>query len=151
MALTISEGDMFAEPVSEMLTDSNNCMGVSGAGLALAFKRRFPEYQRAYAQACIQGEIQLGKIWVYETGSMLPPRWIVSFPTIHHWRDTADAANIEQGLRDYRRVIEELSPASVSVPALGCGIAGGDWTEIKELIAEHLSDLEADVRVFQPK
>ena len=150
MSLSIVNGDMFAEPVSEMLTDANNCIGVSGAGLALAFKQKFPQYQKAYAQACHDGLVKLGSVWVYEMASMLPPRWIVSFPTIHHWRDTAEAANIEQGLRHYRRVIEELKPASVSVPALGCGLAGGDWTEIKGLIEEHLGGLETEIKLFAP-
>lgn len=150
MALTITEGDMFADPVSEMLTDANNCVGVSGAGLAFAFKQRFPEYQRAYAEACSRGEVQLGKVWVYETASMLPPRWIVSFPTIRHWRDSVNIDDIDRGLRHYRLVIEELNPASVSVPALGCGLAGGDWAEVRELIAEHLGGLEAEIRAFEP-
>ena len=150
MTLRIVEGDIFADPVSEMLTDANNCLGVSGAGLALAYKERFPEYQRAYAKACVDGLVKLGKVWVYETASMLPPRWIVSFPTIHHWRDIAYPADIEDGLKHYRRVIEELKPASVSVPALGCGLAGGDWAEIKELIEEHLGGLEPEIKIFAP-
>lgn len=151
MAVEIVDGDIFGEPVSDMLTDAVNCRGVSGAGLALAFKKRFPAYQKAYAEAAKTGNVRLGKVWVYETSSLMAPRWIVSFPTVHHWNDTADPAIIKKGLQHYRRVIEESNPRSVSVPALGCGLGGADWDIVSETIQECFEGLDANIKLFMPR
>lgn len=46
-----SDGDIFEVP-SDMLVNPVNCKGVSGKGLALAFKRKFPICQAKYEEVC---------------------------------------------------------------------------------------------------
>ena len=142
---------MFDEPMSDMLTDAVNCLGISGAGLALAFKKMFPEYQSAYAEAARNGDVNLGSVWLYETGFLSPPFWIVSFPTIYHYNDITDTASIAKGIQHYRTIIEEVKPGTVSIPALGCGLAGGDWNTISRIIIDGLNGLDCDVKLFKPR
>ena len=47
-------GDLLAAD-SEALVNSVNCVGVMGRGVALAFKRRFPDNFKAYKAACAIG------------------------------------------------------------------------------------------------
>ena len=77
-------GDLF-EADSEALVNSVNCVGVMGRGVALAFKRRFPDNFKAYKAACDRGELQPGRMFVFETGELMPRR-IINFPTKRHWR-----------------------------------------------------------------
>ena len=49
--LKYKTGDIFSEDV-EALVNSVNCVGVMGRGIALQFKRMFPENFKAYAAAC---------------------------------------------------------------------------------------------------
>ena len=44
-------GDLFSEDV-DALVNSVNCVGVMGRGIALQFKKAFPENFKAYANAC---------------------------------------------------------------------------------------------------
>ena len=82
---------------SEALVNAVNCVGVMGRGVALAFKRTFPANYKAYKAACDRGELQPGRMFVFETGEMMP-RLIINFPTKRHWRARSRLADIEAGL-----------------------------------------------------
>ena len=78
-------GDIFAEDV-EALVNSVNCVGIMGRGIALQFKKAFPKNFKAYADACKLNEVQPGRMFVFETGELANPRYIINFPTKRHWR-----------------------------------------------------------------
>ena len=89
-------GDLLAAD-SEALVNSVNCVGGMGRGVALAFKRSFPDNFKAYKSACDWGELQTGRMFVFETGELMP-RLIINFPTKQHWRARSRLADIEAGL-----------------------------------------------------
>ena len=92
-------GDIFEEDV-EALVNSVNCVGVMGRGIALQFKNRYPENFKAYAQACKRDEVKPGRMFIYESGTMTNPRYIINFPTKRHWRGKSRMEDIETGLSD---------------------------------------------------
>ena len=63
-----------------------NCVGIMGRGIALQFKKAFPENFKAYANACRREEVRPGQMLVFETGNLGNPRYIINFPTKRHWR-----------------------------------------------------------------
>ena len=69
----------------EALVNTVNCVGVMGRGIALQFKKSFPENFEAYAAACKRNEVQPGQMFVFETGQLFP-NYIINFPTKRHWR-----------------------------------------------------------------
>ena len=73
------------EPV-EALVNSVNCVGVMGRGVALAFKKAFPENFKAYAAACQRKEVRPSAMFVFETGRIFGPKYIINFPTKQHWK-----------------------------------------------------------------
>lgn len=139
------ESDMFADGC-EALVNTVNCVGVMGRGIALAFKEKFPENFKAYKKACDSQEVVPGKVFVYDTGSLLGPRWILNFPTKRHWRGGSRLADIEDGLVDLKRVIVEKKIKSVSVPPLGCGLGGLDWNVVRPMIERELEGV-SELRV----
>ena len=72
-------GDLLAEK-ADALVNTVNCVGHMGAGIALQFKNAWPENYRAYAAACRDGEVQPGRMFVFETHQLAPPRYIINFP-----------------------------------------------------------------------
>ena len=74
--------------------------GDIGKGVALQFKKAFPENFRAYAKACQRDEVRLGSMFVFETGTLTNPRTIINFPTKHHWRGNSRIEAIDAGLKD---------------------------------------------------
>ena len=128
-----------------------NCVGVMGKGLALQFKRAFPGNFEAYVSACMSGDVRLGRMFTCETGSLTVPRFVVNFPTKHHWRDRSALKDIDNGLRHLVAVIKELNIRSLAVPALGCGLGGLSWREVKQSILRELGGLQdVEVTVYEP-
>src|SRR5260370_20412203 len=68
------------------LINTVNCAGIMGRGLALQFKNAFPRNFASYAAACKRNEVQPGRMFVFETGELTTPRYIINFPTKRHWR-----------------------------------------------------------------
>ena len=143
-------GDIIGEN-AEALVNTVNCVGVMGKGVALQFKAAFPANFREYAAACRRGEVVPGKVFVHETGQLTNPRFIISFPTKRHWRDKSRIEDIEAGLRSLRHEIESRGIQSVALPAIGCGLGGLRWSEVRPLIERTLGDLNGvRVVVFEP-
>jgi O-acetyl-ADP-ribose deacetylase (regulator of RNase III) len=133
------------------LVNTVNCVGVMGRGLALQFKHAFPENFKAYEAACRRRVVRPGSMFVFETGQLMPPRFIVNFPTKRHWRDKSRIEDIEAGLADLVRVVLGKGIHSIAVPPLGCGLGGLNWSEVRPRIERALGQLEhVRVLVFEP-
>lgn len=148
--LKIAQGDLIRAN-TEAIINTVNCVGVMGKGIALQFKQAFPANYEAYRRACEAGDVELGKVFVFDTGSMIFPRYIINFPTKGHWKARSRLSDIANGLDDLREVILKRKISSVAVPPLGCGNGGLNWGEVEPLIREKLGDLQdVDVQLFAP-
>ena len=75
--LTKGEGNLLDADV-DALVNTVNTVGVMGKGIALQFKQAYPANFRAYEAACRRGEVQLGKMFTYETGLLGNPRFVIN-------------------------------------------------------------------------
>ena len=143
-------GDIFAEDV-EALVNSVNCVGVMGRGIALQFKTRFPENFKAYARACKREEVRPGRMFVFETGQLTNPRYIINFPTKRHWRGKSRIEDIEAGLEALTQEISERNIRSIAVPPLGSDLGGLDWSEVRPRMEARLRAVDGvQVVIFTP-
>ncbi|WP_337060086.1 type II toxin-antitoxin system antitoxin DNA ADP-ribosyl glycohydrolase DarG [Kineococcus sp. G2] len=151
MPITVTSGNLLTQDV-DALVNTVNTVGVMGKGIALQFKRAWPEMFTAYAVACERGEVQPGRMHVWETGALTGPRFIINFPTKRHWKDRSRLEDVRSGLTDLVRVVDEHGITSIAVPPLGCGNGGLAWRDVEPLIAGALSPVadRVDVRVFAP-
>jgi O-acetyl-ADP-ribose deacetylase (regulator of RNase III)/uncharacterized protein YwgA len=148
--ITFATGDLLRSD-AEAIVNTVNCVGVMGKGIALQFKQAFPRNYEAYRQACEAGEVRLGEMFVFDTGSMINPRWIINFPTKGHWKAKSRMSDVAAGLGDLKRIIVERGIRSIALPPLGCGNGGLDWRDVEPLIRNALNDLtDVDVRLFAP-
>ncbi len=143
-------GDILAEE-AEALVNTVNCVGIMGRGVALQFKQAFPENFKAYERACRQGEVEPGRMFVFDTGQLTHPRYIINFPTKRHWRGRSRIEDIETGLRALVAEIRRRGIRSIALPPLGAGLGGLPWAEVRSRIERALLALP-DVRVvvFEP-
>jgi O-acetyl-ADP-ribose deacetylase (regulator of RNase III) len=81
--LEFKKGDILQED-TEALVNTVNCVGIMGRGIALQFKNTFPDNFRSYATACQRHEILPGRMFVFETGRLTNPLYIINFPTKRH-------------------------------------------------------------------
>lgn len=143
-------GDILTDD-SEALVNTVNCVGVMGRGIALQFKRRFPNNFKAYKTECARGRMKPGRVFVYDTGKMHPPRYIINFPTKRHWRGKSRMADIESGLASLVDAIRSHQIHSIAIPPLGSGLGGLVWPEVRARMKSVLGELD-DVKViiFEP-
>ena len=143
-------GDILAED-AEAIVNTVNCVGIMGRGVALQFRKAFPGNFKAYAEACKRGEVRPGRMFVFETGQLTNPRYIVNFPTKRHWRGKSRIEDIEAGLNALGEEIRKHDIRSVAVPPLGSGLGGLEWRDVRRRIEETLSGFN-DLRivVFEP-
>lgn len=93
----------------------------------------------------------MGKIFVTKTSEPMGSRWIVNFPTKQHWRGKSLMHWVVDGLADLRRFIVENDVRSIAIPALGAGLGGLEWVDVKPRIGEALVGLDAvEVFVYEP-
>jgi O-acetyl-ADP-ribose deacetylase (regulator of RNase III) len=132
---------------AEALVNTVNCVGFMGKGIALQFKQAWPENFEAYAEACKAGEIRPGRMFTWETGRMINPKFIINFPTKRNWRGKSRIEDIKSGLRALIADVRRLGIRTIAVPPLGCGNGGLDWREVRPLIEGAFTELP-DVSVF---
>lgn len=137
---------------TEALVNTVNCVGVMGRGVALQFKKAYPENFAAYRQACQKREVCPGKMLVFGTGRLTPPQYIINFPTKRHWRGKSRLEDIESGLRALVLEIEKRNITSIALPPLASGLGGRDWQkEIRPLVEIYLGPLRnTRVVAFEP-
>ncbi|MDG4764325.1 macro domain-containing protein [Solwaraspora sp. WMMD406] len=121
---------------TDALVNTVNTVGVMGKGIALQFKRAYPENFRSYQAACKRGEVRLGRMFVVDRGIVGPRRYIINFPTKKHWRNPSKIDDIRAGLADLVDVVSRYEIGSIAIPALGCGNGGLDWAEIRPMIED---------------
>lgn len=149
--ITYKTGDLFAEDC-EAIVNTVNCVGVMGRGIALQFKKTYPENFKVYAAACKRKQVEPGRMFVFETGRLMNPQYIINFPTKRHWRGKSRMEDIESGLVALAEEIRARGIRSIAIPPLGAGLGGLDWNQVRARIEGALSNLE-DVRVvvFEPR
>ena len=137
---------------AEALVNTVNCVGVMGRGIALQFQKTFPEMFKAYEAACKRGELQPGRVHVYDLNRMRNPHYVINFPTKSHWKGKSRIADIESGLQALVAEVRRLRLRSVAVPPLGCGLGGLEWEEVLPRIRQAFAELpDIRVLVYEPK
>ena len=141
----ILEGDLLKSNM-HALVNTVNTVGIMGKGVALAFKKRYPEMYRDYAKRCDRGEVRLGEPYVYHADDHV----IVNFPTKQHWRSVSRLSDIEAGLDYLERHYKEWQIKSLAVPPLGCGNGQLEWRVVGPILLRHLKRLEISVELYAP-
>lgn len=131
---------------TDAIINTVNCVGIMGRGIALQFKQMYPENFKAYKQACDKGEVEPGKMFIYNSGLLFNPKYIINFPTKRHWKGKSRIQDIKSGLVALKDDIINYKIKSIAIPPLGCGLGGLNWDEIKPIIEQVLGDLQ-DVKI----
>jgi O-acetyl-ADP-ribose deacetylase (regulator of RNase III)/uncharacterized protein YwgA len=144
--IVVRVGDLL-QSKAQTLVNTVNTVGVMGKGIALAFKRRFPEMFQDYAARCARGEVRLGEPYPY----FLPnDRIIINFPTKDHWRSVSRLDAIVAGLDVLEANYKRWGVTSIAVPPLGCGNGQLEWRVVGPTLHRHLSRLDIPVELYAP-
>lgn len=134
-----------------IITHVCNDIGAWGRGFVLSLTRRWPRAEQAYRQ-WYQGNVpemdgqpmELGAVQFVPVAYVgNPPSWSRTFVANmigqHGILPKADTSPIrydalETCLNSVNQFIKHLGQATVHMPRIGCGLAGGRWSEIEPII-----------------
>ena len=143
-------GNLF-DSGADILVNTVNCVGVMGKGVALEFKRRWPEMFAAYKYACVRGAVSPGRLHIWNGDA-----WIINLPTKRHWRDNSRYDDVAAGLNALREYLigvghphTSTRSATVAMPPPGCGNGGLDWARVKPMVVDALGSLPNTIYVFE--
>jgi O-acetyl-ADP-ribose deacetylase (regulator of RNase III)/uncharacterized protein YwgA len=139
--------DDILQSKAQTLVNTVNCVGVMGKGIALEFKKRFPEMFDDYAERCERKEVKPGVPYLYKT--LFPPQ-IINFPTKDHWKSVSRIADIERGLQLLVTHYKEWGVTSLAIPPLGCGNGQLEWKVVGPLIYRYASRMDIPVELYAP-
>jgi O-acetyl-ADP-ribose deacetylase (regulator of RNase III) len=137
--IKISHGNLLQAKV-DAIVNTVNCVGVMGKGIALQFKKEFPENFRLYERACKANQLKPGQMFVTQNPDMFGAKWIVNFPTKMDWRNPSKLDWIVSGLVDLANFVKTNGVRSIAIPALGCSNGGLNWTQVRPLIEQTFAD-----------
>lgn len=139
------------ESDAQALVNTVNTVGVMGKGIALQFKKAFPNNFKAYQEACKKGMLQTGKMFVTRDSNLnTGDKLIVNFPTKTDWRKSSEYVYIKEGLDDLVKVIHDLQIKSIAIPPLGAGNGGLEWARVKRMIEETMYSLDVEIILYEP-
>lgn len=145
MPIIETRGNLLDDP-AQAHVNTVNTVGVMGGGIALAFKKRYPDMFAAYAADCARGEVVTGLMHLWHNPGP-GPRLVVNFPTKQDWRNDSELAWVVEGLTNLIDVLRAEGVTSIAIPPLGCGLGGLDWAEVRPLIERAFNDRAPDIEV----
>ena len=129
------------------IVNTVNCVGVMGKGIALEFKKRYPEMFIDYVKKCKSGKVQTGIPYVFDNGDGMT---IINFPTKDHWKSPSRLSYVVQGLDWFVANYEKYGITSVAFPPLGCGNGGLSWEVVGPIMYQKLRGLPIEVEIYAP-
>lgn len=117
-----------------------NCQGVMGAGLALQIRRKWPLVYSDYLDAASKKELQLGEVLYshIDHGLMVASmcgQYDYGRAKNHVYTDYGALRECLCKVEEWRKVLK----ARAFIPfGIGCGLAGGNWEYVREMIKEEI-------------
>jgi len=132
-----------------------NDVGLWGAGFVLAVSRRWPQPEAAYKgwhavrDRLPEVRFELGNVQTVKVGSELS---VINMIAQQGVGRRAGGIPLDYvSLKDcLKRVAELAKPleASTHMPRIGCGLAGGKWSVVEQIIDETLIEAGVPVTVY---
>lgn len=133
---------------AQTLVNTVNCVGVMGKGIALEFRKRFPDMYEDYVARCRRREVRLGQPYVFRR---LVPPWILNFPTKDDWRSVSRLSDIIAGIDCLERHHQQWGITSLAMPPLGCGQGQLEWRVVGRVLYQRLGRLKIPVELYAPQ
>lgn len=142
-------GNLFASK-AQALVNTVNCVGPMGKGIALEFRRRFPEMFEAYRRVCERGELRPGQILPYRKSQP----WVLNLAVKDDWKHPSRVEWVEQCLEKFCEWYPKTGLKSVAFPWMGAMNGRIPLDQIKAVTRRFLgplTDIDVEVYTFDPR
>ena len=116
-----------------------NCFCTMGAGIAKQIKSTFPEAYQADLQTEKGNQSKMGDISWTKVETPKGELIIVNGYTQVHWKGSGRKVDYDAVRAVFQKVKQQFSGFRIAYPAIGAGLAGGNWAIISAIIEEELN------------
>ncbi|MCB0533090.1 MAG: macro domain-containing protein [Saprospiraceae bacterium] len=141
--MRVIKGDLIKLAIDgefDLIIHGCNCFCTMGAGIAKTIKQKFPAAYQADLNTEKGDKTKLGSFsWAEietENGHLI----IVNGYTQFNWKGSGRKADYEAIREVFKKIRGKFPGLRIGYPAIGAGLAGGDWRIISEIIDEELKD-----------
>jgi O-acetyl-ADP-ribose deacetylase (regulator of RNase III) len=153
--IVITSGDLFESP-AQTLVNATNCIGIMGGGIAKAFRERYPAMYFEYVKECERGHHTPTEphFWFNDDCRLFPEdghKHVLNIATKTEPKCRSTIENIRLGLFTTALRAKEWGITSLAIPALGCGLGGLDWAEVRPHIEEVGKLIPVPIELYEPQ
>lgn len=143
----------------DVIAHGCNCFATMGAGIAAAVKKEFPaafRADKAYRAEAIErlGNFTFGDMTLdtRKNVEMQYPLLVFNLYSQYMPGPSLDEEALILSLRKMamylKDEVEDGVELKIGLPLIGCGIAGGDWDEVREFVKKELREFDVTVVTF---
>lgn len=138
-------GDLLKQENVDIICHQTNCKGVMGAGIALQIRNTYPNVYQLYKQYCAKyGSGLLGKTLFVNCNDGKIVANLFGQDGYGRGFCQTDYAALEKAIASVEKIATK-GKKSVGFPyKIGCDLAGGDWSIVKNIIKKYFEKSEVD-------
>ena len=123
----------------DLIVHGCNCFCTMGAGIAKTIKQKFPAAYQADLATTKGDKSKLGKISHASIELPIGKLIVVNGYTQYNWQGYGVKSDYVAIRQVFKAIKNNFSGLRIAYPALGAGLAGGDWAIIAQIIEEELA------------
>lgn len=155
----LCKGDIFLSQ-AEIMCHQVNCQGVMGAGLAKQVRTKYPAVYELYKSVCVAHSADpdslLGWAMIVETNDS-NSKFIANLFAQNGFRKGPSDTQVYTDYNALARAVDEVvkmaeayGVKAVAVPLnMGCGLAGGDWNVVKDILKSSFQDSPVNLEIWK--
>lgn len=143
--MKVVKGDLIMKALAnefDVIVHGCNCFCTMGAGIAKTIKQTFPQAYEADLQTNKGDKSKLGTLTYAEVEINNKKLIIVNAYIQFDWRGSGSKADYTAIERVFKIIKNNYSGLRIGYPAIGAGLAGGNWTIISEIINKELDGVD---------
>ena len=143
--LVHKEGNIF-DTTARAIGHGVNTRGAMGAGIAVEFRKRFPNMYEMYREWCVVDALEPGDTMVwYEASSDL---FVCNIASQDSPGPFARLEWLEDGVKIALEHLESVGVTTLALPRIGSGIGGLDQAAVEELLTRLAESSEVDIELW---
>lgn len=154
--ITYKNGNLL-ESDCNVICHQVNCQGVMGSGIAKQIRQKYPKVYKTFKLSERKGYNTLGNIDIIPIDSE-DDKYIVNIYSQFHYlprgiRHT-DYEAFRKGLKKLKEIIPlcfiDKNVIKIGFPYnIGCGLGGGDWNIMKQIIEDEFSEEGWEIEIWK--
>jgi O-acetyl-ADP-ribose deacetylase (regulator of RNase III) len=145
MPTKFEKGDIFHTEGLRAYAHGCNCAGSMDAGVAVAFKKRWPRMFDAYQAHCASRKFHLGDVFTFSEGDEV----VYCLAIQESETKKANLPALTKSLKTMAELAKEAGIERVGLPRIGTGHAGLDWPRVKKTLSEAGKEMSVTLVVFE--